>query len=84
MKALLGIGLVGSVFTALCCAGVLTPLLVAGLTAAGLRALTANLDAVLLPSLAVFLVLTAIGWAGRRRPRSAAEPAQADASGRAK
>ena len=54
--------MVGSVVTALCCAGVLTPLLVAGLTAVGLTALTRSLDLILFPALAVFLVLTAIGW----------------------
>ncbi|MGH2354606.1 MAG: mercury resistance system transport protein MerF [Chloroflexota bacterium] len=61
------VGVVGSVVAALCCAGVLTPLLVAGLTAAGLGALTRTLDLVLLTALPVFLVLTALGWWLRRR-----------------
>ncbi len=62
MSALVRIGVVGSVVTALCCAGVLTPLLVAGLAAAGLGALTQRLDLVLLPVLWVFLLTTAAGW----------------------
>ena len=62
MNALFRVGVVGSVVAALCCAGILTPLLAAGLTAAGLGALTRNLDLVILPALAVFLVLTAAGW----------------------
>ncbi len=67
MHALFRVGLVGSIVAALCCAGVLTPLLVAGLTAAGLGAVTRSLDLVLLLTLGVFLVLTAVGWWLRRR-----------------
>ncbi len=69
MRVLFGMGAVGAGLTALCCAGVGTALLVAGLTALGLGALTRNLDAVLLASLAVFLALAAIGWAGQRKHR---------------
>ncbi len=76
MKLLFGVGLVGSIVTALCCVGVLTPLLVATLTALDLRALTSNLDAVLLPALAVFLVLTAIGWMKRHRSNERQAPTE--------
>ena len=69
MNTLFRVGVVGSVVTALCCAGVLTPLLVALLTAVGFGALTRNLDLVLFPALAVFLVLTAVGWVLRSRGR---------------
>jgi high-affinity Fe2+/Pb2+ permease len=62
MNALFRVGVVGSVVAALCCAGILTPLLAAGLTAAGLGALTRNLDLVIFPALAVFLVLAGVGW----------------------
>ena len=66
MRRLFPIGVVGSVIAALCCVGVLTPLLVAGLVALGLGTLTPNLDLVLLPALAIFLVLTFLGWRARR------------------
>lgn len=67
MNRLMGIGIVGAVVTALCCAGIGTPLLVAALTAVGLTALTRNLDLVLFPTLALFLALIAAGWWLRRR-----------------
>ncbi len=65
MRSLFPIGLVGSAITALCCVGVLTPLLVSLLVALGLGALTRSLDLILLPTLAVFLVLTFVGWRAR-------------------
>jgi len=46
---------------------VLTPLLVALLTVAGLGALTRSLDLILLPALVVFLAMTALGWWLQRR-----------------
>ena len=70
------VGIVGSVVTALCCVGVLTSLLVAGLAAVGLGALTRNLDLVLFPTLAVFLAVTLAGWWLRRRPSPGCRAAQ--------
>ena len=74
-NAVFGVGVVGSIVAALCCAGVLTPLLAAGLTAAGLGVLTRNLDLVIFPALAVFLALTAIGWWLRERRVAPTPPA---------
>jgi mercuric ion transport protein len=71
IRALFGVGLVGTIVAALCCLGVLTPLLVAGLVAVGLGALTRSLDAVLVPALVVFVVLTVVGWYGRRQAPAA-------------
>lgn len=62
MRWFFPVGVAGAIITALCCAGVLTPLLVAGLVAVGLSGLTRGLDFVLLPLLGVFLVLALIGW----------------------
>lgn len=66
MRWLFGVGVVGSIAAALCCVGILTPLLVALLVALGLTALTQSLDVILLPALGVFLVLAFIGWRGRK------------------
>jgi len=52
---LLSIGIIGTVIAALCC---FTPVLVVLLGAIGLSALTGYLDYVLLPSLALFIVIT--------------------------
>ncbi len=54
-KALLRVGLVGTVVAALCC---FTPILVILLAAIGLSALTGYLDYILLPALALFVALT--------------------------
>lgn len=54
-ERLLKVGIIGSVIAAICC---FTPVLVIGLGAAGLAALVGYLDAVLLPALLVFLVIT--------------------------
>ncbi|MDZ3836186.1 MAG: mercury resistance system transport protein MerF [Rhodospirillales bacterium] len=60
-------GIVGSVITAICC---FTPALVIALGAVGLSAWLGWIDYVLLPTLAVFLAMTAYGlW---RRQRAAA------------
>ena len=62
---LLCTGIVGSVIAALCC---LTPVLVVLLGAVGLSALVGWLDAVLLPTLAIFLGITAYALWRRWRP----------------
>jgi mercuric ion transport protein len=54
-KTLLRVSLIGTALVALCC---FTPILVILLAAVGLAALTAYLDYVLLPALAVFIGLT--------------------------
>lgn len=53
--ALLKVGLIGTVFAALCC---FTPILVVMVGAVGLSALTGYLDYVLFPMLGLFLLLT--------------------------
>lgn len=68
MRGLLSFGVVGTVFAALCCAGILTPLLVGLLTVLGLGALTAHLDAVLLPALAGFAALSYFAYRRLQRP----------------
>lgn len=70
MKALVGVAVVGAVLAALCCAGVGAAMLVAGVTALGLGALTRSFDALLLPTLIVVLILAAVGWARGRRARA--------------
>lgn len=63
-RMVLGAGIAGTVITALCC---FTPLLVVGMAAVGLSALTGYLDWVLLPALGFFLALTAYAlWAHRK------------------
>lgn len=63
-RMVLGAGVIGTVITAVCC---FTPLLVVGMAAVGLSALTGYLDWVLLPALAFFVVLTAYTlWAHRQ------------------
>ena len=67
MTPLLRTGIVGTVVTAICC---FTPLLVWLLTAVGLAGILGWLDLVLLPLLAFFVLLTAIGYIGMKRKRS--------------
>tara|TARA_R110000764_G_scaffold228906_1_gene319623 strand:+ start:118 stop:354 length:237 start_codon:yes stop_codon:yes gene_type:complete len=55
MRALLGIGIIGTLITALCC---FTPILLIILGIVGLSALTGYLDYVLLPALGAFILLT--------------------------
>jgi hypothetical protein len=62
MNWLMKVGIAGAVATALCCAGIGTPLLATALTAVGLAGLTRHLDLVLLPTLAVFLATIGAGW----------------------
>ena len=57
-------GVVGSVIAAICCA---TPVLVIALGAIGLSAWLGWIDYVLLPTLAVFLAMTAYGLWRRQR-----------------
>ncbi len=54
----LGIGIIGSIVTAICC---FTPLLVILLGVLGLGAVTGYLDYVLLPTLGIFLIIMAYG-----------------------
>ncbi len=70
-KTLLSFGLVGTVLAALCCAGILTPLLIGLLAVLGLGALSGNLDAILLPALTVFAAISGVtSWRlWRRRAR---------------
>jgi hypothetical protein len=74
LRALFGVGVLGAVACALCCVGILTPVLVAGLVAAGLGAWTADLDLVLFGGIVVFGVFAWIGWT---RMNSARKPAGA-------
>lgn len=66
---LLAIGIAGTVIAAVCC---FTPALAIVLGAVGLSAWLAGLDAVLLPALAGFALLTAYALVRRRRGRGAA------------
>ncbi len=63
-KALLRIGAVGSLVTALCC---FTPILGLLLGMLGLSALTGYLDYVLLPALAAFIGLTLYALLRKRK-----------------
>ena len=63
-KSIFKIGIVGTIFTAICC---FTPLLVVLLGVVGLSSLVGLLDLVLLPALAIFLLLTGYGLWKRRR-----------------
>lgn len=65
-RALLGVGLGGTVLAALCC---FTPVLVVLLSLVGLSVLVGYLDYVLLPALIVFIGLTV--YAVSRRQKSA-------------
>ena len=62
--SLLHVGIVGTIVAAICC---FTPLLVVVLGVVGLTALTAYLDLVLLPALAVFVIITIFALVQRRR-----------------
>ena len=66
-KNFLKIGIVGTLIAALCCA---TPIMVLLLGAIGLGAASAYLDYVLLPTLALFFIVTIYGlaqfWKARR------------------
>lgn len=68
---LLRIGIGGSIIAALCC---FTPLLVLLLGAIGAAAWIGYLDYVLLPTLAVFLTVTAYAWHRRRQAQACRTP----------
>jgi hypothetical protein len=62
LRALFGVGVIGTVACALCCVGVLAPVLVAGLVAMGLGTSAGTLDVVIVGALVVFAALAWIGW----------------------
>jgi mercuric ion transport protein len=66
-KALLKVGIVGTIVAALCC---FTPVLVVLLGAVGLAAVIGWLDFWLLPALAVFLVITGYALWKHQKARS--------------
>jgi len=66
-NSLLGIGLAGTVITALCC---FTPILVVMVGAVGLSAVTGYLDYVLFPTLGLFLLLTVYAFQRRQKRTS--------------
>ncbi len=70
-RALLRIGIIGTVIAALCC---FTPLLVVLLGVVGLSAWVGGLDYVLFPALAVFIGITVYALVRRaRNPATSAE-----------
>jgi mercuric ion transport protein len=64
---LLSIGIVGTVLAALCC---FTPILVIILGALGLSAWIGGLDAVLLPALVIFILITVYALWKRQKKTS--------------
>lgn len=65
MQSIFGIGIIGTIVTALCC---FTPVLVILLGAIGLSALTGYLDYVLFPALGFFILLTFYAvWRRKKR-----------------
>jgi mercuric ion transport protein len=66
-KALLKVGIVGTIVAALCC---FTPVLVVLLGAVGLAAAIGSMDFWLLPALAVFLVITGYALWQHQKARS--------------
>lgn len=65
MRSIFGIGIIGTIITALCC---FTPVLVILLGAIGLSALTGYLDYVLFPALGFFILLTFYAvWRRKKR-----------------
>ena len=63
-RSLVGVGVVGTVITALCC---FTPILVIGIGAVGLSAIVGWLDFVLFPALFFFIGLTVYAVQRRRK-----------------
>ena len=63
-KSLLKIGIIGSIVAAICC---FTPVLVVLLGAVGLSSALGWLDAILLPVLAIFLLITVYALWKRNR-----------------
>jgi len=72
-KTLLRIGVIGSVFTALCC---FTPVLVILLGVVGMSALTGYLDYVLLPALALLIGLTIYSLRRKRHEDACCAPTE--------
>lgn len=70
-KTLLRVSVTGTVFVALCC---FTPILVISLGVVGLSALTAYLDYVLLPALAIFIGLTIYAIQRKRQADACCNP----------
>lgn len=67
MRSIFGIGIIGTIITALCC---FTPVLVILLGAIGLSALTGYLDYALFPALGFFILLTFYAvWRRKKRHR---------------
>ncbi|MGV6820387.1 MAG: mercury resistance system transport protein MerF [Parvularcula sp.] len=67
MRALLSIGIIGTIVAALCC---FTPVLVVLLSAVGLAAFTGYLDYVLFPVLGFFVLLTIYAvWRRNRKQK---------------
>ena len=67
VSKLLTIGIIGTVVTALCC---FTPVLVILLGAVGLSAWVSGLDAVLLPALLIFVLITVYALWKRQKTQS--------------
>lgn len=70
-EPVLKLGVIGAGVTALCC---FTPLLVVALAALGLGAAVVWLDAVLLPLLGFFLLLTGYALWRRRKSQRSCDP----------
>ncbi len=70
-KALLRTGVIGTVIAVICC---FTPVLVIALGAVGLSAWLAWLDFVLLPTVILFVAVTAMALIRRRRSVAANRP----------
>jgi len=67
VSKLLTIGIIGTVVTAICC---FTPVLVILLGAVGLSAWVSGLDAVLLPALLIFVLITVYALWKRQKKTS--------------
>ena len=67
-EKLLTIGVIGTIAASICC---FSPVLVIGLGAVGLSAWVSGLDAVLLPTLLIFILITAYAiWKRQKSPSS--------------
>ncbi|MBA2238746.1 MAG: mercury resistance system transport protein MerF [Lysobacter sp.] len=76
---MLGIGLVGTAFVALCC---FTPILLLLLGVVGLSAVAGYLDYVLLPALAAFIGLTIFAIVRKRRADACCAAGKTSAGGK--
>ena len=66
MSWLFPLGVIGTIAAMLCCAGILTPLLISVLVAVGLGALTVNVDLIVFLALLIFPTMAILGSRGRR------------------